>query len=333
MGCRRSIPFASACALETCTTAARTDSGHAGADVVNEKSLCFAPDLCYAMVQTWDAAFTEFYISKYDPATNALVQKATRLGGDLLGRWTYAASHKLFVSASGTDIFLYDPITETIDSFASGVATGVIQELVYVPQKGFVYGEMGTDGTGLNYIGYVDLDLRIVVQLGTIPAFGPSKPRPYNLVYVPVNNCLYGCWATGLNANVAKFNLTTNIGVATIAGGVEGVEMALDTDRNLLIASLNQAHEIDPTTDALVRSTAIAPGTALAYTPFYSSALKKVVGISTGRTVTTYNTLTYATTDVFTDFTYYGLRQLKDGSVLTNAYDAPKDGVRRLCVT
>ena len=56
---------------------------------------------------------------------------------------------------------IFDPVTETITDFASGVV-GTIGALIYVAY-GYdkVYGQMGQDGLGQKYIGYIDLDLTI----------------------------------------------------------------------------------------------------------------------------------------------------------------------------
>lgn len=309
--------------------------------MVNEKSLCFAPDLCYAMVQSFNAGFTEYYVSKYNPATNALDKKATQASVfPILDRWTYDASHKLFVGSRQTDVVLYDPITETIDVFASGISSGVLSAFVYVPSLTRVYGLIGTDGSGLSYVGYVDIDLRIVVALGTIPAVGASKPKPANLVYVPSTNCLYGCWITGLGAGMAKFDLATNIGTPSVGlGGIDAVEICLDTDRNLIIASFSNVKEFDPNTELIVRTTPITAGGGIRFTPHYVSSLKKVIGCGvdtylTGNdAVLSYSTFDYSSMTELNDYEYLSVEQFKDGSFISDAYNAPKEGVRRLCLT
>lgn len=337
MGCYKTLALSGGCPLETCSEQARVNVS--ATEIVNEYSLGYAPDLCYAMFQTITPLYTEFYVYKYNYGDNTVTKKATMVTPGLgLNMWAYAASHQVFVSSRNTRVIIYDPQTETLDSFDSGIVG--LSRFMYVPEKGRVYGRMGVDGTGLSYIGYVDLDLHIVVQLGTIPASGASKPTPKNLVYVASNDCLYGCWQTGLGAAMCKFNLTTLAGTAVVAA-MEGGEICLDTDRQLLIASSSSVKEVDPTTDTVVRTTPITAGGNVSFTPFYVSSLKKVFGIGdddfdTGNpAIISYDTQTYASATEKNDFFYDGLCNFKDGSFLTDAYDDPgaTEGVRRVCLT
>lgn len=339
MGCSKQLTLSAGCALESCST---EDIVRVGTDVVNSVGIAYAADLCYCCVQSYDAAFTESYLSKYEPSSNTLVKKATLPSGSISSNLVYDVVHQKFVCCAGSTVFIFDPTNDTVTTFNAGFSS--LFQMVYVPQKLKIYGEFGVNGLSETMIGYIDLDINTIFQLGAIPSVGGSKPRPFNLIYVPSRDSLYGCWETGLGANLSRFDLGSNTGFGSlIGGGIEGQMIALDTDRNLIIVVFSFANEIDPATDTVSFSGPVTPNTATPrWTPFYSSSLKKVFGtgpslISGFNCVASYNTQTQACAIVMDDYpdTYDGLRQFKDGSVIANNFQdlTSEYGVRRLCLT
>lgn len=339
MGCFKTLTLSGGCELETCVTASKVTIGTDVVSTNQDGGLSFAEDLCYCAVLSHNAASTELYISKYEGDSNTLVKKATFAYASASGNMVYDASRQRFVFCAGTFVNVFNPLDNSVVTFDSGIAS--LFNMVYVPQHSRIYGEFGVNGGGQTYIGYIDLDLNIIVQLGIIPAFGPSNPRPYNLVYVPSTNCLYGSWATGLSAGLAKFNLNTNTGFALVGGTFAGIDICLDTDTNRLIGLTNGASEWSPDTETMIYSGATTE--AIGWTLFYSSALKKVIGaywdssVDGGPSVISYNTQTKITTVEFNAYPegFQNVRELKDGSIITRNRNMVTNvsGVRRLCIT
>jgi len=312
-------------------------------EYVYEDGMGYAPDYCYCLIITTITG-NETYWKKYEPATNSLVLKATTPWGTSYDM-TYDATHKLFVCSTGVGvtsrILTFDPVTETTDSFLTGV-TGWVGDLFYVPEKGFCYGNIGEDGTGRHYVGYVDLDLRVVVQLGVIPNYGGSTPFGYNLTYSPVSNCIYGAWITGLGAGLLRFDLATNTGTHLFTGlGTWGaIDCCWDSDRELLICcgSGGFVYEVNTATDTISLTTNISSATiySFAWRPFYVSSLHKVVATGHNQDgdhcVMTYDTLDQSAQIVFSDYEYWTVQQLVDGSFMSNAEDPVENGIRRIFV-
>lgn len=338
MPCARTLSLASACALESCENKARIQVLNSATTGISEGAFAFAPDLCYAAMLRRDG--TNQYLDKYEPATNSFVNKITIPAAFVFGSsgLVYDASHKKFVWSVDSNVHIYDPVTETVDSFDSGIVR--LFEYLYVPQRNLIYGLMGLDGGGLTYVGYIDLDLRIVVQLGTIPAVGASKPRPNSLLYVPSTGCLYGCWQTGLGAAMIKFDLATNVCDAAFCA-VEGVDICLDTDRNLIIDVYGYANEVNPVTGANTQFILPADSTNTCFTPYYFSASKTVIGcgddpITGNGVIATYdiNAHTTSITKIDIPYDYWGLLQLKNKGFMALSYLASisEDGVQRVCI-
>lgn len=339
MGCRRSIPFVSSCALEVCENKSRIGIVATPSEYMStRRDIAFAPDLCYCAVATRDA--TNQYIYKYEPSTDTIVNKATVAGVSALASsgLVYDAAHQKFVWAIDSNVHIFDPLTDTVDSFDSGITK--LWTFLYVPQKSRIYGLMGTDGTGLTYIGYIDLDLRIVVQLGVLPAVGPAKPRPNSLIYVPSTDSLYGCWQTGFGNAMARFNLATNVATSVFCA-VEGVDICLDTDRNLILDIYGTANEVHPVTG--VKTTFILPAlsTNTCFTPYYFSASQTVIGsgndpISGLDVIATYDINAHTTSISKTDppYDYLGLLQFKNQGFMALSYKAStfEDGVQKVCI-
>lgn len=338
MGCRRSIPFVSSCALEVCENKARTKVIDPSTTGISDGAFSFAPDLCYAALLRRDG--TNQYLDKYEPATNSFVNKVTIPAPFVLASsgLVYDASRQKFVWSVDSNVHIYDPITETVDSFDSGITK--LWDYLYVPQKSRVYGLMGTDGTGLTYIGYLDLDLRIVVQLGVLPAVGAAKPRPNSLLYVPSTDSLYGCWQTGLGNAMARFNLATNVATSVFCA-VEGVDICLDTDRNLILDIYGTANEVNPVTGVATTYILPALSTNTSFTPYYFSASQTVIGcgddpISGLGVIATYDINAHTTSITKTDppYDYWGLLQFKNQGFMALSYESStsEDGVQKVCI-
>jgi len=275
MGCAKALTLSGGCALEGCLTEPRVSLG---TEILNnlQDGIAYAPELCYACFATQNSpAFTECYFNKYEPSTNSFTRKATIPVGFLSSNVVWHPGIQKFVTCAGDTVYMFDPLTNVVTSFS----TGIIQlfYMIYVPSKDKIYGEFGQDGTGQTYIGYIDFDISSIIQLGVIP----GGPRPYTLIYVPSVDSLFGCWITGLGGGMSKFNLTTNLGDGNIVpGGIEGVAITLDTTRNLIIVHFSHWSEIDPSTGLITNTGPITPGTGglCEYTTFYHAASHMIYG-------------------------------------------------------
>lgn len=361
MACTKTLTLSTiTCELETCSTEARVDLG---TKQINFSPIAFAEDLCYCLVMASNDLYTQSYFFKYEPATNTLVLKQT-YPGDVEGPVVYDAKHRKFVTneVASDKIILYDPITETISTFNTGV--GASSPRIYIPEKEKTYGTFGIDGGGLHYFGYLDLDLLTAVQLCTLPSGAPLGLgvglSPYSYAYASVNDMIYGdtqgAGAAFGQLALVKVDLTgpsSSIVYATgaLLPAVAAYEIAWDSDAALiLVACNNSVTEVDVVGMTFFNTTPTVGGNSFTYRPVYVSSLKKLFAIGWDNTVGrwaifSYNTMTLALTVAMNDLNYAGvigggfggsaLCQFKDGSFISSASDAAfvNCGVRKLCLT
>lgn len=309
--------------------------------LTQEYVTAYAPDLCYCLVAGTDGATTYFF--KYEPATNTMVLKGTHAGAPANVNMAYDVAHQKFVTATGATVVIFDPVSEAITDFASGV-TGTINALTYVA-FGYdrIYGHMGQDGLGQRYIGYIDLDLLTVVQLGVCPTFGAVNPSVYNLAYSPLADCLYGCWQTGISKGLFEFDLQINSGVHFFTGVATWAQFfcCWDTERELLVCLGQAIKEVDVILASIVRSTLVdASLESLRWFPWYIGSMNRVFAIGydaigdkvVGRYMTE---APYTSTMVKDDYLYDGLVNFDEGSFFAVANTKPVgvNGWRRLCLT
>lgn len=344
MGCTKTLTLSTVtCELETC----ETKPWLSVAPKFTDNSTAYASDICYCLVVTINGLGTESYFSKYDPATNTLVAKATYLGY-VRGPIVYDEKHQKFVGNDllSSKIVLFDPLTSALSTFDPGFACG---SFVYIPEKQKVYGTMGTSGLGEYYAGYIDLDLLTVVQLGVIPLWNvppPTPYQPYNWTYAPLNDCLYGAWINGFGQSaLIKFNLATNTGshiMSAVPGGLFAKHLTWDSDSALILACCGgTVKEIDVLTETVLNSTVSAPpGSSVDVRPVYVSSLKKMFAIGNdggaGDVIKSYNTQTLVIATAQSDYDYSDwITPIKDGSFMAVAADliTSDNGVRRLCLT
>lgn len=289
----------------------------------------------------YDAAYANIKFNKYDSATNTLIQKATRAVSNF-SSLTYESSRQVFIGADGflnPDVVIFNPTTDTVTTFATTV-NSTIGQLVYVPQKGKIYGVMGTDGAGQYYIGYIDLDLNIVVNLGVVPTYLTHNVSPYNLVYSPVSDSLYGAWTLPAHTAVFKFNLATNIGSHVLAGTVGGYSSCWDSDRGLLLVTSApswKVFEVDTATDTLATTSTVHWNCPL-WSADYDSSLRKMVGAgyyALGNGIVSYDTLAGTGAEEFIDYDYSNSVSFGSGSFLAagNHLITAEGGIRKICVS
>jgi len=342
MSCVKELNMSGGCTLEACTEEAQVPIS--GTPTLTAEYLtAFSPDLCYCLVAAWDAGFTTTYFFKYEPASNTMVLKGSHAGSAGNSQMVYDSAHQKFVLPIGATVVIFDPVSETITDFASGV-TGTISQLTYV-EYGYnkIYGNMGQDGLGQKYVGYIDLDLLTVVQLGVCPSVGPVNPLAYNLAYSPLADCLYGCWQSGINHGLFEFDLQINSGAHFFTADPTFAQVfcVWDTDRELLICLGQAIREVDVILASIVRSTIVdATLESLRWFPWYISSMSRVFAIgydSIGdKVVGRYMTAApYTSTAVKTDYLYDGLVNLDEGSffAVANTKPAGVNGWRRLCLT
>lgn len=342
MSCVKQLTMSGGCTLETCSEENQVPIS--GTPTLTAEFLtAFAPDLCYCLVAGWDAGLTTTYFFKYEAATNTMTLKGSHAGVAGNSPMVYDVAHQKFVMPFGSTVVIFDPITETVSDFASGV-TGSILALTYV-EYGYnrIYGHMGVDGLGQYYVGYIDLDLLTVVQLGVTPAVGPANPFVYNFAYSPLADCLYGCWQSGISKGLFEFDLQINNGVHFFTGVPAWAQFfcVWDIDRELLICTGQLIREVDVILASIVRSTLVdATLESLRWFPWYISSMKRVFAIGydsigdkcVGRYMTE---APYTSTLVKGDYLYDGLVNFNDGSffAVANTKPAGVNGWRRLCLT
>jgi len=342
MSCVKSLNMSGGCTLETCSEA--TQVPISGTPTLAPEFLtAFAPDLCYCLVCGWDAGTTTTYFFKYEPGSNTMTLKGSHAGASGNSPLVYDVAHQKFVLPMGPIVVIFDPVTETVSDFASGV-TGAILALTYV-EYGYnkIYGHMGQDGLGQMYVGYIDLDLLTVVQLGVCPSVGPANPFVYNFAYSPLADCLYGCWQTGISKGLFEFDLQINNGVHFFTGVPAWAQFfcVWDTDRELLICLGQAIKEVVVILASIVRTTLVdASLESLRWLPWYISSMKRIFAIgydSIGdKVVGRYMTeAPYTGTMVKADYLYDGLVNLDEGSffAVANTKPAGVNGWRRLCLT
>lgn len=319
MGCTKTFNFSGGCPLEDCATADVIDDGATPWSF--RWPMAYAPDLCYCCVVRQSGS--DLVVKKYDPSTNTLIQKALIVGasgGGNGGHVVYEPVRQKFVFMSGTSVYIFDPLTDVVDSFDTGIPFLGLGFILWVGPHNKIYGIMGRDGLNQRYLGYIDLDLQIVVQIAVFP-FTLGTPQPLQLTYVPSTDCVYGLWVTGIGNGYFKGNLTLNT-AQTINGVIFGSQFALDTDRNLLVTVTNDfAVEFDPATETVTNTYGIGPafgqsGGDLRFAPYYSSTLKKIFGcgendITGDNEIHSYDTQTHETGLVLGD-----LPHLYDGLIL-----------------
>ena len=253
MACFKTLSLSGGCVLDTCQTKDAYMFDTEPDLYQTNNSIAYSPDHCYCVMIYFNDLFTTVYLGKYDPATNTLVQKHD-FGADQPNQMVYDATAEKFVLTDNTSIFTYDPVSEVVDSFNPGV-TGVIGSLIYIPEKGKVYGIMGVNGSNERFVGYIDLGSQTVVQLGFFPAIGAGRPQPTGgFAYSTVADALYGNWVSGINQRLCKFDLASNVG-SYIVIGVNGAPVWWDADRNLLLMTQGSAYyEFDTATDTVAFS-------------------------------------------------------------------------------
>lgn len=334
------------CPLDTCTTAAAVTIDP-GSRQRGTWDIAYAPDLCYCLVILKDIGSTTSYFCKYDPVTNTLIEKASI--SPVVSYVVYDAAHQLFVAVSGTGVIAkFDPQTETLSSFATGIVA--IQSLVYVPEKGKIYGHMGYNGSFLYYVGYIDLDASNVVQIDVIPQYPPFyNPAAYNFTYSPISDSLYGVWTGASFQKVLKFDLGTNTGSNDI--GVSPTDIyarwcCWDSDRSLLLKFGGYVDEINTATDTITTSTQIVPALPtdvlrLLFTPYYVSSLGKVFACGVDNSgsahglIGSYDTTSKAIAVAKNDLYYFEMAHLAEGGFVAFSQTPPSgsESVRRLCLT
>lgn len=246
MACFKTFTLSGGCVLETCET---KDALLLGIDDDSFPSLAYSPDHCYCLVVYHDNADNTTRIAKYNLETNTVTDKHL-LASSVNFEAVYDATAQKFIVKYQFDVVIFDPVTETAVTFASGLTT-VFNNLLYIPEKGKVYGTMGVNGSNERYVGYIDVDLQTVVQLGILPAIGLGRPAPSNWAYSTVADALYGNWASGGDQRMIKFDLATNT-ASYIVIGLNAARVWWDGDRNLLITDDGgNLYEFDTSTDTV----------------------------------------------------------------------------------
>lgn len=346
MGCSKILTLTGGCPLSTCLNQAGVyiPAGEPGTGTESAARMAFAPDACYCLVNGTDATFSNTFFYKYDPATNTLVQKAT-LGFGIGLLPIYDATQKLFVTMyldGGTvKIWTFNPISEAVVIHDTG-DTIALTSMLYVSQKGRIYGTAGVDGLGNVYVGYLDFTTFKVIRLGTFPSAGGSHPGSAAF-YFDTTNSLYGPYVSAGFSGLCKFDLTTNIGSLIMAGNVWTGQL-WDSDREymMMTAGFSGIDEVDLVTESIVAHHSPADPTIDVrgggiYVPMLGKAFFPGFDLNSGNDVIiSFDTTTFAFAFKFKDDYQYvfPMISLGDNSAMAAINDLPqtKAGVRRICL-
>lgn len=328
------IEVVSGCLMDTCED--KADVLLTGSE--NMQTIAYSPDLCYVLVITHDAGYTQTYFNKYDPVTNTLSRKAT-VAAYKYGNLVYHETEEVFVYVGQDHVYVFDAGLETvIDDFAIALTSSAA---VYVPANDMIYCYMGVDGGGQHYIGKVDIIARAGLQLGVIPtSVTGSKPFSADLSYCPLDNSLYGVFQ-GTSNGVIQFNLTTNTGSLDYED--VGVTACWDSDRSLLlIFGGATAWDYNTATKNIDRTTVSAENIQMVATSLYVTSLKKafVVGydldtMAGDGVVIAYDTVLDSVLKVKNDTGYTEIYPVEAGSLMAFIYNlvSSVQGVKKICVT
>jgi len=284
-----------------------------------------------------NGANTETICSKYDEASNSMVDKASVLQYCRSGVVYHSAEFK-FVFASADTIYTFDPATELTDipvlvTDPIGLVTTDAVKFIYVPVKSKTYGQFQVAGSW--WMGEINLTAGTITMLGLLSTFWS------NMTYSPITDCIYG--TTGGNS-LKKFSLTTN--TETTVAAVTADDCCWDTDRDLLVCFGTVITEVDTLTEIAT----VANNHTWAYTtskfPVYCSSIHKfyVTGDNSDgseKIVYSYDTFDQRVQDVWhqtatESIGYYGVFPIDDTTMFAAVYDIDNpgtDGFRKLCAT
>ncbi len=323
MSCSKQFTIPSGCQLLTCEIKTPyplpTDLINFGVGTVQLGA--YSPDYCYFLQLTNTPDFTITHFNKYDPATNSLVVKAS-IAGTVDSGVAYDSANKKFVCSNGTDVLIFDPVTETIsDTFA---CNGVATTLLYIASKQKVYGQ------SVGGIGVIDVAARTSTVLGVV------AHHLSNLTYASLNDSLYGTWITGAGGNLVKFSLVTNLSTNFLT--VTGISVQWIPDTSLiLIFDANNWYEWEPLTDTQVGGGISTED--FRWTMFYSTADQLVYGIGYSATTTdgaimSFDPVTHVAENLFDDYWYKGAYEINGSSVFAIGQDivSSVNLVRRMCL-
>lgn len=329
MACLKTLPFAAACDLETCTNKAfATLAG--GFDIL---CAAYAPSLCYICFGVSNSTYTQAYFYKYNVSTNAAELVFTLpVGMSEVTNMVWDPINKLFVGyVIGGGMYRFDP-----QSLQFQTAADSFYNPIWEPFNSKIYAEQG------NNVVTVDPLAMNTTVLGSVGA------SLYELTYSPLTNCLYGGWKTGISGGLAKFDLNTNVGDPSIIPGFYCTTQCWDSDRNLLITNSDSSQyvDIDVGLESILATHSPPTNTTVTWKMTYVPTLKKAFGQGwfyppTYDPIGNGGVTSYHTPDGVTKAEYFvhsysrGFLIFKDKSAMLLGYDSygADPGFQRVCLT
>jgi hypothetical protein len=297
----------------------------------------FASASGYLLTIRLNAANTETIFSKYDEASNSMVDKASVLEYIRSGLVYHAAEFR-FVCASAGIIYTFDPATEltnipTLVTDPIGLVTLDAIKFLYVPAKSKTYGQFQVAGDW--WMGEIDLTAGTLTMLGMLSTFWS------NMTYSPITDALYG---TTFGNSLKKFSLLSNS--ETTVAAVVADDCGWDTDRDLLVCFGTVITEVDTVTEIATVTNNHTWVYNTSKHPVYCSSIHKfyVTGFnsdSTEKIVYSYDTEDQRVQDVWHQTAdepvgYYGVFPIDDTTMFAAIYDIDNpgtDGFRKLCAS